>query len=174
MITKSKYQTQKFAAKLAKTILAERSPVPHRGIRAKKILKAKSSKLKAAVIALSGDLGAGKTTFTQGFVKALGVKHHVTSPTFLIVRRYEIPEPKSSKLKAQSYLNVFHFDLYRIHSIGELAPLHFKKIMNNPQNIVLLEWPERIKKSLPKSVYWIYFEHGKNIKERVIRVTGKS
>ena len=169
MITKSKFQTQKFSANLAKTILAERSPVSHRGIRAKE-------NLKATVIALSGDLGAGKTTFTQGFIKALGVKHHVTSPTFLIVRRYEIPNTEFSKTQhptPKTYQNVYHFDLYRIHSARELAPLHFKKIMNDPQNIVLLEWPERIKKSLPKSARWIYFKHGKNIKKRSIKVSGK-
>lgn len=147
MITKSKFQTQKFAAKLAKHILR------------------KGPGRRASVLALSGDLGAGKTTFTQGFVKALGVKHNVTSPTFLIVRRYELPDKK--------FLNVFHFDLYRIHSIGELASLHFKKIMNDPQNIVLIEWPERIGlpgqgKALPKSAHWIYFKHGKNQKERII------
>lgn len=143
LITKSKFQTQKFSAKMAKHILK------------------KGPGKRASVLALSGDLGAGKTTFTQGFIKALGVKNNVTSPTFLIVRRYE--------LSALPYKNVFHFDLYRIHSIGELAPLHFKKIMSDPQNIVLIEWPERIGKSLPKSAHWIYFKHGKNQKERIIR-----
>ncbi len=153
LLVRSKSQTQKIATKLARQIL-------------------KVDPLKRArILALSGDLGAGKTTFTQGFIKALGVKHHVTSPTFLIVRRYNIPNYEFSKtqnLKTKTYLNVYHFDLYRIHSIAEMAQLHFKKIINDPQNIVLIEWPERIGKSIPKSAQWIYFEHGRNIKERRI------
>ncbi len=151
MLTKSKSQTQKFAAKLAKKILR------------------KGTGRKASILALSGDLGAGKTTFTQGFIKALGVKHHVTSPTFLIVRRYPLGSLKS-KVESRKFLNAYHFDLYRIHSVGELISLNFKKILNDPQNIVLLEWPERIGKSLPKSAHWIRFEHGKKQKERIIKV----
>jgi len=166
MITKSKFQTQKFSANLAKTILAERSPVSHRGIRAKE-------NLKATVIALSGDLGAGKTTFAQGFIKALGVKHHITSPTFVIFRKYHLSQkslPGQMKGESQKFLNVFHFDLYRIHDPKEILALGFKKIINNPQNIVLIEWPERIKKILPKNTIWINFEHGRNEKERNIRI----
>lgn len=150
MITKSKSQTQKFAAKLAKHILR------------------KGPGVRASVLALSGDLGAGKTTFTQGFIKALGVTHNVTSPTFLIVRRYELGSQRSN-VKGQMFRNVFHFDLYRIHSAKELSSLHFKKILNDPQNIVLIEWPEQIGKAIPKSAHWIYFGHGKNEKERIIK-----
>lgn len=144
MITKSKTQTQKFAKKLAQQILK------------------KGQQKQAQILALSGDLGAGKTTFTQGFIKALGVKHRVTSPTFMIVRRYE--------LKNKKFLNVFHFDLYRIHQSKEILSLDFRKIIKNPENIVLIEWPERIKKLLPKNAAKISFDHGKNQKERIIRV----
>lgn len=163
MITRSKTQTQKFAVKLAKTILLR-----------------PSKRVGATIIALHGDLGAGKTTFTQGFIKALGVKHHITSPTFVIFRKYpisyklkvkskkEFKTSKSYKLKAKSYANVYHFDLYRIHRPKEILALDFKEIISNPENIVLIEWPERITKLLPKNTTWIYFSHGKKINERKI------
>lgn len=143
MITKSKTQTQKLASRLAEQMLK------------------KGPGKQARILALSGDLGAGKTTFTQGFIKALGVKHHVTSPTFMIVRRYE--------LKDKKFLNVFHFDLYRIHQPKEIMSLDFRKIIRNPENIALIEWPERLGKLLPKSAGKISFNHGKNQKERIIK-----
>ena len=161
MITKSKSQTQKFAVKLAK-----------------KILKNGPGK-RAHVLALSGDLGAGKTTFTQGFIKALGVKHRVTSPTFVIFRKYHLGErlkikdsrnSLTSNLKPMTYKAVYHFDLYRIHRAKEVLALDFKKIIGNPENIVLIEWPERIGKLLSKKSMRIGFEHGKKESERVIGV----
>ncbi len=145
MITKSKAQTQKLAASFAM-----------------RLLKAGPRNSGATVVALHGDLGAGKTTFTQGFIKALGVTHHVTSPTFLIVRRYG--------LESRKFLNAYHFDLYRIHDPKEILALDFKKIISTPENIVLIEWPERIGKSLPKNSMRINFEHGKNEKERKIKI----
>lgn len=150
MITKSKTQTQKFASKLANQILK------------------KGPGKQAQILALSGDLGAGKTTFTQGFMKALGVKHHVTSPTFMIVRRYPL-ESQRSKVKGQRFSNAYHFDLYRIHQSKEILTLDFRKIIKNPENIVLIEWPERLGKLLPKSAGKITFNHGKNQKERIIK-----
>lgn len=160
MLSKSKSQTQKIAAKLAKQIL----------------LKTGVNRLRAIVIALYGNLGAGKTTFVQGFMKAFGVKQRVASPTFLIIRKYKISKSKfqinskSLKPKAQSYFNVYHLDLYRIHKPKELLDLGFKKILKDPQNIVLIEWPERVKKILPKNMTWIVLEHGKKQSERIINV----
>lgn len=144
MITKSKSQTQKFAKKLALQMLK------------------KGPGKRAQILALSGDLGAGKTTFTQGFIKALGVKHHVTSPTFMLVRRYE--------LRGARFSDVYHFDMYRIHRPNDVLALDFKKITGNPENIVLIEWPERTGKFLPKNSVKINFQHGKNEKEREIRI----
>lgn len=150
MISKSKSQTQKLAARLAKRILR----TTYYGLRAR-------------VIALHGDLGAGKTTFVQGFMKALGVRQYITSPTFLIIRKYELKSQWSS-VKGQMFSNVYHFDLYRIHKPKELLDLGFKEIIKNPKNIVLIEWPERIKKLLPKDLTWIVLEHGKRENERII------
>ena len=153
MISKSKLQTQKFAIRLAKKILRANRPEYSRG---------------AIVIALYGDLGAGKTTFTQGFIKALGVKHHITSPTFVIFRKYHLSQ--KSKVKSQKSFNAYHFDLYRIHRPKEILDLGFKKILQDPYAIVLIEWPERIEKLLPKNIIKINFEHGKNVRQRRIRL----
>lgn len=141
MISRSKLQTQKLARKLARKIISEGA-----GKRIK-------------VLALIGGLGAGKTTFVQGFMKALGIRERVVSPTFIIFRKHYFLDKK-----------VFHFDLYRIQKIKELLDLGFKKIISDPANIVLIEWPERIKRFLPKNTIWIKFEHGKNQKERIITV----
>lgn len=150
MISKSKTQTQKLAIRLAK-----------------KLLNAKRLTLHAKVIALHGDLGAGKTTFVQGFMRALGVRQHVTSPTFLIIRKYNLFNRLTLTAKRSS---VYHLDLYRIHQSKELLDLGFKEIIKNPQNIVLIEWPERVKRLLPKDTIWINFEHGKKENERIIEV----
>ena len=153
MISKSKFKTQKFAIRLAK-----------------KFLKAKSYQLKAKVIALHGDLGAGKTTFTQGFMKALGVKHRITSPTFLIIRKYEISMPFNPGIA--HYHHAYHLDLYRIYKPKELLDLGFKKILQDPHAVILIEWPERIKKLLPKKdLTWIVLEHGKTKNERIIETS---
>ena len=153
MLSKSKIQTQKFAISLARRLVQANRPEQSR---------------RATIIALHGDLGAGKTTFVQGFMKALGVKHHVTSPTFLIVRKYNTPT--TYDLRPTTYRNVYHLDLYRIQKPKELLDLGFKKILQDPHAIALIEWPERIKKLLPKNTIWINFEHGKNEKERIIEV----
>lgn len=139
-------QTKKLAAKLAKEILKTGSHQKH-----------------ARVIGLVGDLGAGKTTFTQGFAKALGIKKRMISPTFLIFRRYEIPKLKTYNLKLTTF---YHMDAYRIHNPKELTVLDFKKILSNTKNILLIEWADQIKKALPKDTIWIRLEHGQHHQER--------
>lgn len=155
MLTKSKFQTQRLAANFAK-----------------KILRATRYGLRAQIIALSGDLGSGKTTFIQGFCRALGVKHGVSSPTFIIFRKHQIYGSRTSnkevRLPKIGLRFVYHFDLYRIKNSKEILALGFKKIINNPENIVLIEWPEVIKKLLPKNIIWIKFGHGRKQNERKI------
>ncbi len=148
MISKSKNQTQKLAAVLAKKILR---------------IKNKDG---ASVLALYGELGSGKTTFVQGFMRGLGVKHHITSPTFIIFRKHKLAT--SDKRQRICFECVYHLDLYRIDKKSEILKLGFKKIINNPQNIVLIEWPEKIKSFLPKNVTEVCFSHKKNINQRGI------
>ncbi len=111
-----------------------------------------------------GDLGSGKTTFIQGFLKMLGVKQSVISPTFLIFRPYPLPTD------VKHYQTAYHVDLYRIKSAKELEILNFKDIIKDPRNIVLIEWANKIKRSLPKNTIWLRFEHSRKPTERIITI----
>lgn len=128
------------------------------------ILAGRKGRRAALVVALQGDLGAGKTTFVQGFLKGLGIKKRATSPTFVIMRRYKIPHPPS----AIRHLFLHHMDAYRLRKPEDVTPLGFEKILNNPQNILLVEWPENIRGALPRSAVEIKFQHGKKENERKI------
>ena len=104
----------------------------------------------AAIFALKGDLGAGKTTFVQGFFKGLGLKKHAASPTFIIMRRHALGKMG----------NVFHIDAYRLKKAKDLATLDFKAAASEPNNIILIEWADRVRNILPKSAVWLEFKHG--------------
>lgn len=113
------------------------------------------------IIALQGNLGAGKTTFVQGFARGLGIKRRMMSPTFIIMRRFKIPRNKRFK-------NLYHIDAYRIKKIDSLEAIGLEEVLADPTAIVLIEWPEKIDKALLKKAIWITFEHGKREHERVI------
>ncbi len=122
---------------------------------AKKILKANPKKT-AIVLGLEGNLGGGKTTFLQGFAKGLGVKEKILSPTFILIKKFQIPNSKFQiNLKFKTF---YHLDCYRIEKSKEILDLGFKEIIKNPQNIIAIEWSERIKKILPKSRISIKFK----------------
>ena len=129
---------------------------------AKELLKHKIRSDSAFVVGLVGDLGSGKTTFIQGLAKGLGIRHRLTSPTFLIIRSY--------KLQTINYKLFYHIDAYRLKKSRELLALDFKKIITNPNNIILIEWADKIKQSLPKKMIWIRFEYGKKENERTINI----
>jgi len=126
-----------------------------------------SQKKHAVVIALRGDLGAGKTTFTQGFFRGLGVQRNPVSPTFVIMRRYKVPSRMSNV--ERHVTDVYHFDAYRLKKAEDVAVLEFGSILSNPRNIIIVEWPERIRKVLPKQTIWLEFRYGKKENERTIR-----
>lgn len=96
---------------------------------------------KATVVTFSGDLGAGKTTFIQGMLRALGVTESVTSPTFVIQKIYP--------LTGQAFSQVVHVDAYRLQSVRELEVLGWEALMANPHALVLVEWPEKIAEAIP-------------------------
>ncbi len=112
------------------------------------------------IIGLQGELGSGKTTFIQGLAKGLGVKEKITSPTFVILKKYKIP----SKIIKDAFL--FHIDCYRIKS-EDLLELGFEEIANDSQNIVVIEWAERAKKIL-KNALWIKFEYLGKSKRKIL------
>lgn len=98
----------------------------------------------ATLITLSGELGAGKTSFVQGVARALGITDSVTSPTFVLEKVYELLEKNST-----GFTRLVHIDAYRLEGSGALAPLGFADLMREPKNLVMLEWPERVSDALP-------------------------
>ena len=124
---------------------------------------------KACVVALRGDLGAGKTTFTQGFFRGLGVKRRPISPTFVIMRHYKIPARRGTSGERR-FTDIYHFDAYRLRKEEDVAVLGFQKILTDPRNIILVEWPEMIKGILPSDAVKMDFQYGKNENERIIKI----
>lgn len=103
----------------------------------------------AHVLALSGELGAGKTTFVQTLAKKLGVHEHVTSPTFVIMRTYETTH--------ETFTTLVHIDAYRVEDAREMEVLAIPELFNAAGTIVCIEWPERIASLIPKDARRISF-----------------
>jgi len=116
---------------------------------AKKVLKNKQNK-KAQVLALYGDLGAGKTTFLQGFARGLGIKENILSPTFVIFKKFKIQD--------SSFNLFYHIDCYRLKGSKDLLNLGFEKFSSNPKNIIAIEWSEIIEDILPKNKISIHLK----------------
>lgn len=113
--------------------------------------KLKPNPKEATVLALCGDLGSGKTTFTQYLAKELGIRNYVTSPTFVIQKRYNCA-------KNQLFKTLIHIDCYRLNSGDELLHLDWEETVHDPDNLIVLEWPERVEEILPKDRIEIAFE----------------
>ena len=117
-----------------------------------------SSKKQAVIIGLEGNLGSGKTCFLQGFASGLGIKEKITSPTFVIMKKYKLNDKKIS------FSYFYHIDCYRIKKPKELLCLGFKKIISEPQNIIAIEWADQIKNILPKkniNIKFIFIDKNK-------------
>ena len=97
----------------------------------------------AAILALTGDLGAGKTTFMQHVAKKLGIEEHVTSPTFVVMKKYD------TKDDTIQYLT--HIDAYRIEDIDEMRPLRFGEECEQNHTMIAIEWAEHVAPLLPES-----------------------
>ncbi len=135
--TNSPRETQKVAEKFAKEIRA------------------------GDVIALYGDLGAGKTVFTQGLAKGLNIKRKIVSPTFVFMRSYPFNIGKTQ-------LTFYHIDLYRTEREKDFENLGLEEVFS-PDSVVVLEWADRIKKMLPKKRIEVHFE-SPNEKTRKIKI----
>lgn len=127
----------------------------------KKIARDIARKISNGTVALSGDLGSGKTTFVQGFAEGLGIKDKIISPTFVLIRQHQLP--KSKRI-------LYHIDLYRLEDPLELKNIGLEEIIENPNNIVLIEWAEKAKKLLPKNTIWINFKNlSENTRELIFK-----
>ena len=104
----------------------------------------------ATVVALHGDLGAGKTTLVQAIGAHLGVIEHITSPTFTIMKQYETTD--------SHFETLVHMDAYRIDDLLELGPLRFDALLAEPKTLLCIEWAEKIKAALPANILTIALE----------------
>ena len=168
----SSRDTEQFAASLARRIV--------RLVRARTTPKASVRQGRATVVALSGELGGGKTTFARGFARGLGARGRVQSPTFIIIRRMQIGKQvtggkrQAVRGKGQRFENLFHMDAYRISKKAELGALGLREVLRNPKNILLIEWPENLPASFRRGAFRVYFSHGANKNLRTIRVKMKN
>jgi tRNA threonylcarbamoyladenosine biosynthesis protein TsaE len=101
----------------------------------------KSAK-EATLVTLSGELGAGKTAFTKAVANAFGVEETVNSPTFVLEKIYLLP-------KGRPFKRLIHIDAYRLEKGSDLTPLGFDELMQDTDNLILLEWPEKVADALP-------------------------
>ena len=92
----------------------------------------------AGIILLSGDLGAGKTAFTKELATCLHVREEITSPTFVIQKEYDIRDEESP------FKKLIHIDAYRLERKEELEYLGWNELIQNPENLILIEWPEKV------------------------------
>ncbi|MES2087957.1 MAG: tRNA (adenosine(37)-N6)-threonylcarbamoyltransferase complex ATPase subunit type 1 TsaE [Patescibacteria group bacterium] len=104
----------------------------------------------ATVVGLYGNLGSGKTTFVQCVAEILGVKEHLTSPTFVILKSY--------KLTAESFKLLHHIDAYRLKDGRDLLKLRFDELLADPKNLILIEWADLVADILPNDVIKLQFE----------------
>ncbi len=117
---------------------------------AKEILDSLDKSSSATVLALQGDLGSGKTTFSQAAGKLLGVSEEMSSPTFVIEKIYDIDFKGFKKL--------IHIDAYRLEKAEELLHLGWEEILKNPENLIFIEWPENVSKIIPENAVKISFK----------------
>ena len=101
------------------------------------------------VVALQGDLGAGKTTFVQALARELGVERPVLSPTFALERQYD----------TNRGFKLHHFDWYRLDNQAEVYELGIEELFGDPASVTVIEWPERAAGLLPEQTFWIRFEY---------------
>ena len=117
------------------------------------------------IICMIGELGSGKTTFTQGLLKGLKVKGPYTSPTFVIMKQYHIAHNMEHKTKKTKMLHVscsmphvvYHIDAYRVKS-EDIINLGWEEMIKEKNNVIIIEWADRIEEIIPSDVVWIKFE----------------
>ncbi len=111
---------------------------------------------RACIVGLSGELGAGKTTFTKVLARELGIKRNIISPTFILERVYMIPR---THVLSKRFSRLVHIDAYRLTEHDGAFATHLSERMHDPKNLIVIEWPERIQTLLPKQTFFISFAH---------------
>ena len=105
---------------------------------------------RATIVALKGDLGAGKTTFVQTLARDMGVEEPVLSPTYVLMRSYQLPGDRLPNGATRRFTKIVHIDAYRLEKPEQWAQLQPETFLNDTHTIVCVEWPERVGGMLPK------------------------
>ena len=129
IITKSSTETQKLGEKFGADLI-NKGPV---------------------VVALTGELGSGKTTFLKGVAKGMGISRRIVSPTFILMRKYDAKKKKV----------FYHVDLYRLDKDAdyELENLGFNDLVKDKSSVIAIEWAEKAKKKMPPGTYYLNFNY---------------
>lgn len=127
-------------------------------------LSARKKSSRSMLIALTGGLGSGKTTFVQGFLRAAGIRGRVTSPTFVLSKRFV---PKNGR-----WGEVYHIDAYRLRGMRDARAIGLPALLRASQTLLLVEWPERLGKNLPRPRVRLRFDYGKHPDARIITSHG--
>lgn len=101
---------------------------------------------------LFGDLGAGKTTFTKGFAKGLGISERIISPTFTVIREHQTPQK----------LTLYHIDLYRLETMHQIKEIGLFDLVKEDNSVCVVEWAEKLGEALTTPRWEIHFTHGEN------------
>ena len=111
-----------------------------------------------SIVVLVGDMGAGKTTFTQSVLRAMGIEDLEGSPTYSLINEYVSPY----------FGKVYHMDLYRLNSLDEALDIVIEELLY--QNVIcFIEWPEKIKELLPDNTIWVYLRANEDL-SRIITI----
>ncbi|MBY0472978.1 tRNA (adenosine(37)-N6)-threonylcarbamoyltransferase complex ATPase subunit type 1 TsaE [Patescibacteria group bacterium] len=117
---------------------------------------------RAVIVALRGDLGAGKTTFTQALARELGIEDAVQSPTYVLMKSYPI--------NFEGFKKLIHIDAYRLDKPEEFSALAPDTFLHDSENLVVIEWPERVESVLPTPDLLLNFKHTDSEEERHIEI----
>jgi len=127
---------------------------------AERILSGKKIRSAACVLALIGELGSGKTAFLKGFARGLGVEGKILSPTFVILKKFNIEKGR--------FKFFYHIDCYRLSKGKEILNLGFKDIIRDPENIVAIEWADKLRGLIPKNSTTIRFYFDNEKKRKIV------
>ncbi len=134
-------------------------------------------------LALTGELGAGKTAFVKGLARALGIKNVVQSPTFLLMKCYPVGKNQKPAHQSKSSMRgkprtdfhaLCHVDAYRIKNERELLTIGLGEHLSDPGTVTAIEWADLVPELIPKNAIKMKFEHGANGKERLVTVTRRA
>ena len=143
--------------------------VSHSPTQTKNLAKQMARQFKGGkILGLMGNLGSGKTQFTKGLAEYFGIENPITSPTFVLLKPYQIKKDRSRSVPT-AIKQLIHIDCYRVKDPTELLAIGLNEYLQDSKNLIVIEWAEKIKSILPKDTCWIKFELGKKENERIIK-----